>query len=500
MKDQTKSSFRNNVRGQALILGVLIVTVLIISVVAIVSIMQSSSHHQVDSQKRNKGRALAEAGISHAIQQLSASTTTWNRALAANFSGSDCNTGINVDLSSEEAFRIFCTTGPEANPGLEPYQVGVIAVSYMRHQNQTNVPTRAIKAYINQRTLGIDSASGIHEPAALQLVRRSSVTNNTPLTVHWGPIVCLDSGQGANAWLLRGTMRTEVHPRRYSMGGLTTDQPIFDKRAPIFSSGSYMTDNSSYWAFQPMLMPPLIDEAYYLKRATETISMTNAYWPTDGIAGPPLAPTDCGSGTPNCSYFVPSSSAVFSRAAPGYTVPSPGTVIWVDGDAQLDVVDMDGVTLIVTGDLTLGDSLSAGGSVKSATNALHVPRAASREYGLNSQITPCYTSLGGSCDSDATPIFPSLPVYTSGGGKVQFRGFMYVKGNLFVMGPRWNMAGAILVGDMRSMGDPGLLYVGPLGNLTLAYDDYIGQAIQVSPSAGTAIKVVIDRQFDIAVP
>src|ERR1035438_3628987 len=66
--------------GQALLIVVFIMLILLISVPIVVFLNQTVTQHQFQSNQRIKGRAIAEEGISYATQQISATLTQWQKA------------------------------------------------------------------------------------------------------------------------------------------------------------------------------------------------------------------------------------------------------------------------------------------------------------------------------------------------------------------------------------------------------------------------------------
>ena len=160
-------------------------------------------------------------------------------------------------------------------------------------------------------------------------------------------------------------------------------------------------------------------------------------------------------------------------------------MIYVDGWAQFDQLSIDSATFIVNGQLTLA------GASGGASMGLHVPRTAALEYPYNSGLEPCAGQEGA--------LTGSSPPYAYGcshtnvfSGNVQFRGFLYVKGNLLVKTANWNMVGALMVGDVQSVpGTSGQIYFNS-GSLNIAYDDVINHNIWVKPVSGTIINVQPD--------
>ena len=221
-------------------------------------------------------------------------------------------------------------------------------------------------------------------------------------------------------------------------------------------------------------------------------------------------------GITTCGYFQPPAGvpADFAPYAPSagwgaggqtYTFPSNATghVIYVEGGARFNDVNLDGASVIVDGPLTVTGSRSG------MDLTLNVPATAPLEYPYYASqglppSWPCSAQAGGTCDSSAGGVFSG-----TAHGLVQFRGFLYVKGFMYVGNaiapiPDWNMAGVLVVGNQQSSvtsnglgANLGLTF----GTLTVAYDDTINHNIQVNPITPTgAIRLEPDQIQFIPAP
>jgi hypothetical protein len=433
--------------GQALLLAMLLVLILTIASTAVFFMNRIGTVHQTASAQRTKSRAGAEDGLSYAIHQLSQSTTTWQHALDGDFLMTDCNTASPLVNPSGGHFKLYCSTGTIGNPGLQPYQVAVVVVATVAD----GAGARAVQAYLSRRTLGADLATTLHAPAALQVVRKPITAGS--LDVYWGSIVCLDS-QDVNSWVL--------------------PDPIDTGR---LSGSISSTDQKEYYANAPMTPPPLIDETYYLNQSIAASNGPIAP-PTLGVGGPGLMATQCAVGS-TCGFFDTSGgTAVFdSPNGNGYSVPS-GAVIWVKGNAQFGRIAIDHATFVITGDLTLTNPANGGNNP-----SLHVPVSAPLEYPYGAPTPP---TGGWSCINKAGDMTGSLPAYDCDStsvfsGPVHFHGFLYVKGNLIVNTPTWNMVGSLLEGDVQiASGTGGRLTIGAGDSLNVAYDDLINHEIRTT--------------------
>ncbi len=467
-----------NSSGQALLITIAIIAVLTIGLAAVFFTSQTGTFHQNANTQRTKSQSAAEEGLADATQELSATLTRWQSALAGDFSGTDCNTHNVVKSPSGEHFTLYCSTGTTGNPNLQTYEVAVTAVASIPNGNGIEMSLRAMKAYLGQRTLGADSNAGIHAPAALQLARPPDVSGT--LDVEWGPIACLEF---SSTWSLPNALDSGRYPRKFSVGGITGG-------AYLRSAAGSNSDHKEYWAYTSQTDVPLIDETYYIQHAQLATGITPPKY-ADGVS---LSPIGClPAGNTTCGYFevdplrLTGIIAIFDGPVIGYTVAIPDvniSVIYVKGSAQFNKVAINGATFITTGALYLkGDAANAiGGTLRT----LNVPISADLEYPYYPTTPtswPCQSLQGGTCVS---------------AGNIQFRGFLYVKGYLKVNQPGWAMAGAILVGDPSApLGTAGQLEIPNNDSLTLYYDDGINHSLHVNPIFGTSLKVVPDHVQDV---
>jgi hypothetical protein len=230
---------------------------------------------------------------------------------------------------------------------------------------------------------------------------------------------------------------------------------------------------------------PLIDEAAYKTQASVMDFITPPTFSSDGSN----VPTDgCDPMHSQCGIFKTSGgTAVFD----GNYAPPANTVIYVDGNAQFNRINMEGASIIINGDLTITDT--TGG----ADRMLHVPVTAPLEYPYAPTTPtswPCSDRPGSMVSGVPAYDCSSTDVFT---GHVHFKGFLYVKGNLRVNVANWNMVGALLVGD-TSQSVTGQLIIPSGDSLHLAYDDVINHAVLVSPMKGTSLRLVADTLEEVS--
>jgi len=492
----------SNRSGQTLLIAILLGIVLLIALAVVVFVNQVGTFHQSASAQRTNARAVAEEGIAFVTQELSVSSVTWQNALNGNFSGTDCNTGSDVTSPSGSNFKLYCSTGTAGNSNLQIYEVAVIAIAVSPvSANGRDVPLRAIKAYLSQRTLGVDLQTGIHAAAALQTVTSPSTSGT--LNVHWGPIVCIDTNN-LGAWTVPDPMDTSRYPRKFSLGGITGAAYT---RSGLTSGSGPVTDQKEYWAYAPAASSPWIDDATYQALASSTVVVTA---PVNGAGLPIPRASNCAPSVPNCGYFQPTGTdiAIFSGAGAGFVVTGgSSTVIYVNGPAEFDNIAVDSATFIVTGSLTVNNS-----ATPAATVNLHVPVTAPSEYPYYPTTPASWPCSGPSAPAPGDTVgsqpaydCPSSSVFTlpvANSGTVQFRGFLWVKGTMTVNTSNgWNMAGSLMVGDPLSPpASRGSLSVLAGCTLNVAYDDVLNHLIRVNPINGTSVKVEPDFIQDIPVP
>ena len=153
-----------------------------------------------------------------------------------------------------------------------------------------------------------------------------------------------------------------------------------------------------------------------------------------------------------------------SGGAPGYTGNVSNTqVIYIAGNADWGNVQFDlkknnrqAGAFIVTGNLTLDDKQATTGGTPADTR---VPATALLEYPFFSKGHPYYIP----CKEEAGLTCNSI-------GPAQFRGFLYVGGDLTVKKDNnWVLLGALRI--------DGKLTVEPGASLTVYYDDEIGHTL-----------------------
>jgi hypothetical protein len=449
---------RRSHSGQMMLIMGFLVLIIMLTIPPLIFRHMQTGKSGNQAQQLLEAGALGEEGIVYAMNALS-DATVWQNALAGQFPTVCSST---FDGTKGYQFRIQCSVGEADMTG---YQVKIKSTALAR---LTHAPTRTLQALVSHKTMGTTLRTKVSGAAALELLQTPVV--NGALIVHWGPIVLMDT----NTWTLNGAMDQYRFPRKFSQGGIagsySESNVIVYPRSPTFTPPT--SDNSEYWAFSQLGVVPPIDEAVYQTSAT----LSQVVLPGSASATP--------FGTGNLSTVPTTSSATFDSVA-GYVSAASTNVYFVNGNARfgrlaLDLKNRGGV--VVTGNLELADNTS-GGSALGLAGSLRVPPYALIEYPYDTTRAPCIDSQhvppagGGSCSS-------TQAIATS--GKFQYRGFLYVKGDLIVKtGTNWVLVGAVRV--------DGRLIVEPNATLTLYYDDLINHSIQTQSS-----ELQIDNIRDIS--
>src|SRR5437879_5947995 len=276
------------------------------------------------------------------------------------------------------------------------------------------------------------------------------------LDVHWGPIVSYPS----ETWNLTSfdPIDSNRYPRKFAVGGITG--PHHARSEP--HSSQPITDGKEYWAYQALGFPPFVDEEFYIDQVASIATGITAPTCTGGA--------DCTASPPGSGYFyhVSSNTANFDLPT-GYSVPA-STAIYIYGNASFGQIKIDlkkpafnpNSAFIVTGDLTLN-----GPTFGQTLTDLHVPPTANLEYPFATSY-PCSSVVtpgsSGTCRSDQTGLTRS---------QVDFRGFLFVKGNLVVTTGNWVLAGVVRV--------DGQVIIQNGARLTILYDDEINHGIHTYP-------------------
>jgi len=469
--------------GQMLMIAIMILAFLILVVPSVTLLSKYLMINSTGGQQRGAaGRQAVDHALNYTLYRLSESTTAWNNAMNGLFIA-----GFHDDVSFQGSpgttYKILCSTGNPANLLATDLKVAEgqvrVKIRVYGRQNGKPFPLRAHEAAISRRTIGVTLGSDIANGAALFIstptyafVMNGEQTNYSTgnLSVHWGPIVAV-GGYDMTAQVIN----TYKFPRKFSTGAVAPRVNSYDVTPH--------TDNNEYWAYSALTSPFQVDESYYLRLATASVNVNP---PASLTANPP------GSG-----YFnVGVGTAVFSS---NYQVNNSTTVIFVDGNAEFDNMQVDvrdGGAFIISGNLILKNRGSSGFS---NGMTVYVPYSASREY-VASPTTPAWPCQNmASCtiaQALSTVALGDDPVPTTAyrifGNQIQYRGFLYVKGDLIVnSGTTWDVDDGKwdIIGSVRVDGQ---LKIYDEDSLRIFYDEKVNHLIQMA-----SLSVQVDRDQDI---
>jgi hypothetical protein len=421
-----------NQSGQLLIIGVLLFFIILAVVPALVFMNRTGVHHSIFSQKKSKGRLIAEEGVALAIQQLS-KPNAWPY-----LAGGAMPAAETLPSSQGERYRLIYTSAP--SNGLQSYQVGIRTIP-MDSAGST-IPGSSVLTTVSQLTTGVKMPTGQTAPAALDLMKVPVVVDNTALLrVEFGPIVVRDT----NTWTLSTFLNTSKRPRKFSAGAI----------APRVTNPDSETtsDQKEYWAYVSPGFAPLVDLADYSGRA----QTTNCPAPASCLLGQGAgaAAADCNPITAGrCDFLnVKTSTIVFNGNWP---TTHPDGVIYVNGNAQFNAATVDvssGGAVIVTGNLILGNNGQPLATV--ASKSVYLPP------GLGAEDPNCTCSDPGCIGT----VFRHL----------DFMGFLYVRGNVLTgVGSNGNWT---ILGTSRI---DGTLTINPSTSFELFYNDMINHQIRTT--------------------
>ena len=437
----------DNASGQALVMAVLMGAMLALTVPTIVFVNQINAAHQTGSEHRLKTLLIAREGIAYAKQLLAA---RWTAALAgppwtAANGLADCNGGL-LRGADGSLFKMTC----DRDAPIEPYQVHVVVTAYAAKPDGAVVPLRALSAFLSPQTVAVNLPNDVRASVALELINAPAAGSH--FTVHWGPISCLDPSNLVD--LIATPMDAGRFPRKFFVNGLNT-------KAPARGTTAAPTDLQEYWAYQILGFGPPVDEAAY-----RTVAQNESGIPAPNCAGL-CASAIAGIGT---GYWTPAPGdrAVIDGATFNNGAIGPGAVLYIDGDAELNRLNLDlrGGAIIVMHDLYLNDP----GAGSAAT--LRLPPTAALEYpyaATNGFAWPCQNAANETC----------APTDPHPAGAVQYRGFLWAKHNLLVEKPGWRLSGAVRVGD-PSIGGSDAQLDATRGDLTVYYDDRVNRGIKTA--------------------
>jgi len=454
--------------GQALLIGVLILMLLMITIPAVIFLNQHAASHGVESQRRLKARTVAEEGLAFGIQQLSQPGPPPNWPYLPGGILPPSGTFTSLEQSS---FTITYTSTTVATPVLQTYQVQIIVRPTQWdpvNQQIVSVPGSSIAALVSQHTVGAQLPGGFSTSAAVQLGLAPNTPPGANFRVYWGPIVITNSGTPAwnvgPACPAAGTMNCDQFPRKFSTGAITgaaggTNQAdvtyTTDPNAPLTrcppnggntgcAANDSATDEKEYWAYiSPTAFVSYIDtHTYQLIAQAETnitppICVTSAGIPDTPPFPPTLSATNCTPGSA-CGYFDVANcnntgdAALFDGSP--YAVPNSTDVIYVTnsanpgvGNVQFGNIAIDfhegGGAFIVTGNLTVNGNASLANPTPQAD--IRLPPTAALDFPYTPGLSNYFSSICPNNLCNSSPLLGGTP-----NAGMNFRGFLYVQGNM----------------------------------------------------------------------
>jgi hypothetical protein len=433
-----------------LIIAVLILAILLIAIPSIVMINKTILEHGAISQKRMKGRAVAEEGISYGMQQL---TQNWPFPFAYPPPSLGMPTAATVTSSEGSLYKVsYSSTGMI----LQPYQVAIRTEAL--DPNNNPIPSSAVQAIVSQRTVGAKLSNNMAASAALVLLTTPTINVGGHIWSPTGPIVVFDS----NTWVLDNKSDTNRTPRKFSEGTICSSAGCPPTVQSPFNRTTPSSDEKEYWSNTALGYASLIDTTTYASLAMNSPVTTvpqcylSGTTTSDGSVTQTAAHGSlCGSLPANCGY-INSVTDCPTRTPPddigftgGYTVPV-NTMIFVEGNARFDAVNFNLGTsnaVIVDGNLTLGNP----GGVGTLVPAAVIPPTA---YLENPYL-------------DCTFCTPPLSA------TMQLIGFLYVTGGLIVTtaGP-WNIYGVLRVDGQLTLAEDLKIFYNDVTNHNIKVTDF----------------------------
>jgi hypothetical protein len=468
-----------NESGQAVLMATLVSMILLLTIPVVV--LSMTGKLRVNSQQRNSGYSLAQEGLAYAAAALSTDASTWSNALSGTFpAGFD---GSQVFYGSQGgAFKITCTVNPALSaassaPPMQPYEVQVVATSLKPNptgpytatnvSGQTFELIRSLQAYFSQKTLAVDTQRGVHTSVAMEQGSGGGapfyggVGISNPFTVHWGGIYITTT----TPWNVSGVMDSNRFPRKFSSGQIIGS--VY-KRTPVLPA-SVTSDGNEYWAMTSFNPPPVVDITNYLSLAQNSVGIS-----TPANAGAYPVGSGAWYGCQGGSSVVGTGCTPTITLDQNFSVPNSSSVIEVYATMDVNNVEFDnlaldlnqGAILLPNLNLTLNQNIA--GSGLSGLN-LHVPLRAPQEYPYAPMkgAWPCVGKQGQAGYTCPETTAGLMPV----GAQVNYRGFLYVGGNLEVKQGNWVLVGAVYVGGQITI-DAG-------ASLTIIHDDLINEGIEV---------------------
>ncbi len=414
--------------GQLLIVALMITAILVATVPILFAISKRLHYFYGDSSAKIKFNLSSQAALAQVNYALSASPELWNRAITnaalsqEGFDGSRTFIGVNKIPYTVVCFR---------DPSLLPNQLRVKI--RLTNAGKTFQRYQTYEAILSRKTMGVDLPVLRHAPAALYVLGDLDLSRQqaeTPeLDVHWGAIVCfgtltLDDAPNAETY--------GHHPRKFARG---------EYRAPY--AKHQITDGREFWSQRFWGEPVVIDDDRYRKAATEQNGDANK--------------DDATAQERKSSYISAPEQVLIVRSVATQPKDNVVPVLYVDASVRFetDGIDLGTGAMIVTENAIFEDHREG------KELPLSVPPSGALEYPYLPDNTkfPCQEQIGASCSSQTA---------LASSSKVDFRGFLYVKGDMYVN------QDTTIVGVLRVDGQ---LHVHGGKRLTILFDDKVSRSI-----------------------
>ncbi|MBI2069734.1 MAG: hypothetical protein HYT79_03955 [Elusimicrobia bacterium] len=410
---------KRNERGVALITVLMTMLVLLITVPAIVDWLTTESKLTIKVQKSTRAFNLTDAAVDRGIWKLKSSTSSWTNAV-----NGTVITNYNFDKTYDDIaggyYRIKITSGPSDNQ----------ATIYGEGRDVDAKETRAIKCIVENTVVN----------SALFSESQLDVKNHVAI-VNWGPIMSND-----NIDMTDNASAGRYFPRKYA-------KQVVDGHGgdPRDTNGLNPpnTDNVEWWSDYDVPDLPLIQFNEWRSSASANGTL-NVYRYWDDKLG---------------AYVTGDSASPYFEDSDAYAGSQDNLNWYWDGNVEFtDTIGIKG-NVVIRGNMHI-----SGTYVMSYT--ADVPSNAWKEYQKkDTSLADEYPADAGLNTNDLTFGFGtenwnSGAVYTSNPDvpaaadtKIDFKGFVYVGGNM-TFSSQVNIHGALwVVGTTERTTGTGLIYI-----------------------------------------
>lgn len=255
---------RLNERGQALLIAIGLVAILLILVPALVAFVATENRQAVRARRRSHAFYVAEAGLERGFWKLAESSSYWTALDSSTIAG----------YNADQAYDDVVSAAGTAALGTYTVQLS----SYSLAGGALTSAQRVIRAW------GRDAARS--EVRALELivtkpkgVRAAIEAKGIRLVgtgrVHWGPLMSHSEMTFAGGAIVRW-------PRKYATSYIAPVPPFDNNPAEPNSDVDNPNPGTEFWAYFDLGIPPSIDLAYYKSLAKCSTCAVAAGFPGGG--------------------------------------------------------------------------------------------------------------------------------------------------------------------------------------------------------------------------